>query len=139
MDKLKQMLVESGIKPTYQRIKVLEYFQQNNNHPTVDMIFAALYRKVPTLSRTTIYNALDVFKKHGLISVLTITGSELRYEYRTKSHHHFLCRICGNIIDMDVKCPFQEKKNSEGHQIEEIHGYFKGVCKECLKNMPQEI
>jgi len=133
MIELKQLLIDRGIKPTYQRIKILEYLQQNRNHPTVDMIFTALDNKVPTLSKTTVYNTLDVFNKKGLVNILTITGSELRYDIYTKSHHHFLCRKCNKILDIAVECSYFKNKEAYGHKIEEIHGYFKGVCKDCLE------
>ena len=132
MKELKRLLLEKGIKPTYQRIKVLEYLNKNKNHPTVDMIYVALYKKVPTLSRTTVYNTLDAFSKNGLVNVLTITGSELRYDIHTEQHHHFLCKECGRIIDMNIKCPYLERAKNGEHKIEEIHGYFKGICKDCL-------
>lgn len=134
MKELKQLLLERGIKPTYQRIKILEYLKKYNTHPTVDMIFTALYNKVPTLSKTTVYNTLDVFNKNGILDIITITGSEQRYDYNVQPHHHFLCKECASIIDIDVKCPYFSKWTTEEHKIEEVHGYFKGVCKDCLKN-----
>ena len=134
MIKLKQLLLEKGIKPTYQRIKILEYLQKNQMHPTVEMIFAALYDKVPTLSKTTVYNTLDVFNRKGLLDIITITGSEQRYDFNVESHHHFLCKKCGAIIDIEVSCPYLSKWATGEHKIEEVHGYFKGICKDCLKN-----
>lgn len=133
MEKYKQILVDRGIKPTFQRLKILEFLDKNHSHPTVDMIYAALYKKVPTLSKTTVYNTLDVFRKYHLVDVLTITESEIRYEYILQPHHHFYCRQCGKIIDLDVSCVYQEEMCVEGHRIESIHGYFKGICSECLQ------
>lgn len=131
MDKYKQMLIDKGIKPTFQRIKILEYLENKPHHPTADMIYADLYKDVPTLSKTTVYNTLDVLRKNSLVNVLTITESELRYEYHHQTHHHFLCRICGEIIDIDARCTYEKSMNIQGHKIEEIHGYFKGVCNSC--------
>ena len=48
---------------------------------------------------------------------------------------------CGAIIDVDVSCVYQNTKSIDGHKIEEIQGYFKGICINCLKelgNNPQE-
>ncbi len=132
MEKYKQILVDRGIKPTYQRIKILEYLDRNHTHPTVEMIYVALSKKVPTLSKTTVYNTLDVLRKFGLVDVLTITESKIRYEYILHPHHHFYCRHCGKILDLDVNCVYQEKMCVEGHKIEAIHGYFKGICSDCL-------
>ena len=132
MEKYKQILVDSGIKPTYQRIKILEYLDKHHNHPTVEMIYAALYKKVPTLSKTTVYNTLDVLRKFDLVDILTITETETRFEYVHHPHHHFYCRHCGKILDINVNCAYQEQMSVEGHKIEAIHGYFKGICKDCL-------
>lgn len=132
MEKYKQILVDRGIKPTFQRIKILEYLDKNHSHPTVDMIYSALYKKVPTLSKTTVYNTLDIFREHELVDILTITESEIRYEYILHPHHHFFCKRCGKIIDLDVNCVYQDMMCVEGHKIEAIHGYFKGICSECL-------
>lgn len=138
MEHYKQILIDKGIKPTYQRIKILEYLDKNKAHPTVDMIYAALFKKVPTLSKTTVYNTLDVLRKHDLVDVLTITESEMRYEYIHQPHHHFYCRQCKMIVDIDVNCVYQEEMCVEGHKIEQIHGYFKGICSNCLSKMGEK-
>jgi len=138
MERFKNLLKDKGLKPTYQRLKVLEYMDKHmDNHPTVEMIYEALTRELPTLSMTTIYNTLDALVDKGLVSAVTITGTEVRYDYITSSHHHLLCRKCNEIIDIDIKCPMTEKdkKEAHGHKIEEVHGYFKGLCKDCLKKI----
>lgn len=132
MEKFKQLLVDKGIKPTYQRIKILEYLETHENHPTVEMIYKALYKKVPTLSRTTVYNTLDIFREHGLVALLSTTDSEARYEYNFDSHHHFICKECGAIIDIPVKCSFRMVLEREGHRVDEVHGNFIGICSKCL-------
>ena len=138
METYKEILKDSGIKPTYQRIKILEFLDKNEIHPTVDMIYIELFKKVPTLSKTTVYNTLDVLRKHDLVNALTISESELRFEYARRPHHHFMCRKCGSIFDIDVGCVYQNTMSIEEHKIEEIQGYFKGVCKNCLNENSQE-
>jgi len=85
------------------------------------------------LSLTTVYNTLSSFSKVGLVSAVTITGTELRYDVITTPHHHLLCRLCSRIIDIDVACPNAYRKSINGYKIEEAHGYFKGICRECLR------
>ncbi len=132
MERYKKILLENRIKPTLQRIKIMEYLQKCHEHPTVDMIYADLHKKVPTLSKTTVYNAMEIFKAKGLVNALNITKSELRFEFNEKVHHHFLCRICHTIIDITTNCEYQKLLVIDGHQIEEIHGTFEGICKNCL-------
>ncbi len=138
MKKLKIMLKEKGIKPTYQRLKILEYMGNNlDNHPTVEMVYDKLHNDIPTLSLTTVYNTLSNFLEKRLVYGVTITGTEVRYDFNTNYHHHFLCKECGQIIDIDVKCPYAEGKRRivSGHRVDEVHGYFKGICKDCFKKV----
>ncbi|MGB8657775.1 MAG: Fur family transcriptional regulator [Candidatus Zixiibacteriota bacterium] len=134
----KEVLQKSGLKPTYQRLRILEHLRRHEAHPTVEMIYNDLVREIPTISKTTIYNTLNAFLDKGIIHAITITGTETRYDYRGSPHHHFLCRECGKIIDIDVQCPYLEKKEVAGHRIEELHGYFKGICLECLKRQQKK-
>lgn len=133
MKQPKEILQDQGLKPTFQRLRILEYLQEHNNHPTVEMIYEDLAEEIPTISKTTIYNTLNVLVEKGIIHAVTITGTESRYDYESFPHHHFLCIRCGKVIDIDIECPYMRKKQIGGHKIEELHGYFKGICKECLK------
>ena len=103
------------------------------NHPTADEIYSELKKKNPAISKTTIYNALETLQKNNLVQNLTISGSEQRYEKKDEMHHHFLCKKCRKIIDIEIACPNINKILRQGHKVEEVHGYFKGYCKECLK------
>lgn len=133
MEQYVKILKEHAIKITPQRLEVLKYLDTHRNHPTAYEIYEALKKDNPSLSKTTVYNSLEVLQRHDIIHSLTISGSELRYDFRTEVHHHFLCRKCGKIIDIDVGCPYMDEFLNGGHRVEEVHGYFKGICKECLK------
>jgi Fe2+ or Zn2+ uptake regulation protein len=50
-------------------------------------------------------------------------------------HHHFLCKKCGEILDIEIICPNLDRIIEHGHKVEEVHGYFKGICKKCIKNL----
>ncbi len=141
METFKNMLKDKGIKPTYQRLKILEYMCDNTkSHPTVEMIYEKLSKNIPTMSLTTVYNTLNALLEKGLVSAVTITGTEARFDINARSHHHFLCKECGKIIDVNVECPFaMGEKSISGHRIEEVHGYFKGTCEDCLERRSNKI
>ena len=132
-EKYVKLLKENSIKITPQRLEILRYLDENRIHPTVDEIYSALKEKNPSLSKTTVYNSVETLREHGIIQSITISGSELRYDFETKMHHHFLCKKCGNIIDIDVECAFLNKFLHGKHRVDEVHGYFKGICEDCLK------
>ena len=132
-EKYVRLLRDKSIKVTPQRLEILRYLDENRMHPTVDQIYSNLKRKNPSLSKTTVYNSLEILGKCVIIQSLTISASELRYDFKQKMHHHFLCKKCGNIIDIDNECPNIGKILESGHKVEEVHGYFKGICDKCVK------
>ena len=133
MKKYVKLLKANQIKITPQRLAIIRHLDENRIHPTADDIYSDLKEENPSLSKTTVYNSLDILSKHDLIQVLTIKESELRYDFKTTPHHHFLCKTCGSIIDIDIECPHLNNMLNGEHKIEEVHGYFKGICKDCLK------
>jgi Fe2+ or Zn2+ uptake regulation protein len=128
-----ETLKKNGLKVTSARLEVMKYLERSNHHPTADEIYTALKKKNPSLSKTTVYNILETLRMHDIIQVLTISKSEQRYEFGNKMHHHFLCKKCGNITDIDIECPFLHGMLKGEHKVEEVHGYFKGICKKCLR------
>lgn len=132
-EKYVKLLKENSIKVTPQRLEILKYLDENRIHPTADQIYTGLKEKNPSLSKTTVYNSVETLKEHGLIQSLTVSSSESRYDFRTDSHHHFLCKKCGKIIDIDIICPNMNEILEGGHKVEEVHGYFEGICKKCME------
>jgi Fe2+ or Zn2+ uptake regulation protein len=135
LKKYVSILKDNNLKVTPQRISILKYLDEHKNHPTVDQIYSKLKIWTPSLSKTTVYNALQALERYGVITAITISGSEMRYDFNNKMHHHFLCKHCGRIIDIDIKCPNIDKITANGYIINELHGYFKGICKDCTKKM----
>ena len=133
LEKYVTILKQNQLKITPQRLAIMKYLDENRTHPTADRIYIDLKEKNPALSKTTVYNSVETLREHGIIQSLTISGSELRYDFENKMHHHFLCKKCGNIIDIDVECAFLNKFLHGKHRVDEVHGYFKGVCEDCLK------
>ena len=133
LEKYVKILKENNLKVTPQRLIVLKYLGEHYTHPTTEKIYSDLKSNNPSLSKTTVYNSLETLEKHGIIQSLTISGSELRYDFKQGMHHHFLCKKCGKIVDIDIECPNVERMSSYGHKVEEIHGYIKGICMECLR------
>jgi Fur family peroxide stress response transcriptional regulator len=132
------MLQAKGIKPTFQRVRILDALLRQRSHPTIKTLHDRLLRTVPTLSKTTLYTTLELFAARGLAARLTIDSGEIRYDGVAAPHHHFLCGRCGAILDLDIACPTGRRGAIQGHAIHEVHGYFKGVCKDCLIQYPKE-
>lgn len=133
-DFLSKELKKKNIRLSHHRLKVLEYLSSNLNHPTVDKIFVDLQKEVPTLSKTTIYNTLDVLVKAGMARVVTIEDNETRYDIITENHGHFKCERCGLIYNFAIDLSEYNSQDLAGFDVFERSVYFKGICYGCLSN-----
>jgi len=122
-------LMENGINPSYQRVKIIEYLLKKRNHPTIDMIFRDLKKEMPRLSKTTIYNTLKLFIEKNIVKPLTIEDNILRYDAETNLHGHFKCNKCGTIVDVNLNSKNIDTHVLKNFTITEQHFYFQGNCK----------
>ena len=134
LEQVREELNKRGIKPSHQRIKVLEYLMGHFVHPTVDMIYHQVHREVPTLSKTTVYNTLNQFVETGLIRIINIEDNETRYDINVHDHGHFKCVACGAIYDFPVNMEGLGDAGLAGFAIQDRNVYFKGTCPACLSD-----
>jgi len=131
MEKAARILTKSGIKPTLQRVHVLKVIMDYKNHMSADEIFRLLQNKLPTISRATIYNTLNLLSKRGVLLEI-VTPESVRYDYVEKPHHHFYCERCKKVYDLHDELPSLNIKEIEGHKVKKVEYYIVGICKNCL-------
>lgn len=125
-----------GIKPSLQRIAIMKYLIENRIHPTIEDIYNALYVKIPTLSKTTVYNTLKLFAEQGAVLALVIDDKNVRFDIDTSSHAHFQCCSCNKVFDIPVKeLDLLQIRQIGDLLITESHLYYKGYCKDCKNKM----
>lgn len=127
----KERLLRYGIRPSLQRLAVMDYLMKNRVHPTVDKIFSDLYPLMPTLSRTTIYNTLKLLVDSGAAIMLTIDEKNTRFDAETKPHTHFMCSKCGAVIDLNITPPELKGNYIDDCEILNSELYVYGYCPEC--------
>lgn len=137
-DDLTEELIKNDIKPSVQRIKILEYMQNCHDHPTADQLYNALKQTVHSLSKATVYNTLTLFAEKGLVRVLTLENTENRYDIITANHGHFLCETCGRIADFEINIESFKTAALNAYKIHQKDVFFKGVCPECLSKSIKE-
>ena len=134
--KAQEYLQSYGIKPSLQRIAIVEYLMENRIHPTADEIYNALYIQVPTLSKTTVYNTLRLFAEQKAVLTLMIDDKNVRFDIDTSCHAHFQCCGCNKVFDIPVgESDLLQVKQIGNLFITESHLYYKGYCKDCAVKM----
>ncbi len=130
--KAKERLESYGIKPSLQRMAVMEYLMTHRTHPTAEMIFTDLYPHIPTLSKATVYNTLNLLVERGAIRHITIEEKNARFDACMLPHIHFRCKTCGTILDIDVESHWIPNM-PEGIKVDASETYCIGSCPKCNK------
>ena len=130
-----QYLLQYAIKPSVQRSAVMDFLLKNRIHPTIDEIYSALAPSMPTLSKTTVYNTLNLFLEHGAVQLLRLDEKNARYDVDTSAHGHFLCKSCNKVYDIFNLKPsmFQFPQNLQ-FDIESVEISYAGTCHTCKSN-----
>lgn len=122
------------MKQTVQRRAILEELQGRTDHPTADRLYATVRRRLPDLSRTTVYRVLDVLVRHGSVSRIQCPGAAERYDARVERHHHAVCRRCERIVDVEnARLDRLPVPRVAGFRVADYSVYFSGVCTSCRK------
>ncbi len=126
-----EMLREHGIRPSYQRVRVLQYLHEAANHPTAEVIFAHIAPEMPSLSLATVYNTLHTLVHSGLARTVNLHGVETRYDASTHTHGHFRCENCGTIRNFRIDIEDSLFDELSQYEIRQRDVYFSGLCPTC--------
>ena len=139
MARLHRQIVETmaqsrGLKMTPQRRAIIDYMQSAYHHPTADEVLQTVNRKFPMTSRATVYNTLNWLKQEGMIKEVFEAGS-VRFDPNTEHHHHFVCRECGMVED--IECDLIGTVNicslPASQKVEFFEVTLRGLCASCQK------
>ena len=97
-----EYLLSYHIKPSVQRIAIMDYLLNHKTHPCIDEIYTALCKEIPTLSKTTVYNTLKLFVEYGAAKMLTIDEKNACFDGDVHPHAHFQCKVCNKIYDVEI-------------------------------------
>ncbi len=136
MDNFYQRSKEHGLKVTPQRTTIYQELTKAKDHPTADVIYKRIVKKIPNISFDTVNRTLLTFSKMGILNIVEGYGQPKRYDPDIETHHHFRCIQCNSIID------FHNKEYDNITVPEEIQEQFlvtgkkvilEGFCNKCRR------
>jgi Fe2+ or Zn2+ uptake regulation protein len=131
---LNTRLREAGLRATRPRLAVYSALESLGGHRSADEVYDHIVTEGDQLSRASVYNALAALTAAGLVLTADAGPGRALYETATAWHHHAVCRVCGEVSDMD--CAIGAKPclspGGEWGQIDEAQIIFRGVCADCL-------
>ncbi|MCD6453367.1 MAG: transcriptional repressor [Dehalococcoidales bacterium] len=132
------ILRHRGYRLTPQRRAVLRVIASSHDHLTPAAIYERARQKYPDIGLVTVYRALEVLGKLGLICEMHTGGDCRSYLMRRPSghHHHLICSGCGEVIDFadcDLSSLEQRLTQKTGFKIEGHLLEFFGRCRNCQR------
>jgi len=131
--KIKDYLSENGIRPMNKRVKIMNYLVSKRNHPTAEMIYLEMVNEIAGLSKTTVYNTLNLFVQEGIARALNIDSNELRFDADVSQHGHFKCKECGEVYDFSLNKDMLQDLRLRNFILTDYQFSIKGICSICLK------
>jgi len=126
-----EILKSYDIRPSVIRVMIYDYLKGTDVHPTVDEIYTELSEKIPTLSKTSVYNTVKLFADSGLSKTITIDKTQVRYDADITMHGHFMCEKCNKVYDFSLDRNLTD--DLVGFDISAKEVYYCGVCRKCNK------
>ena len=119
-------------RDTAQRRAIRKAFSALNRPLSPQEILEAAQVQVPNMGLATVYRTVKSLTESRDLIVVDVPGEPQRYELAGKEHHHhFSCRQCGRMFEMDG-CPGDlERLVPRGFTMEDHEVYIYGRCREC--------
>lgn len=139
-EKINQLLRNKGYKLTVQRQVIIDVFLENmDTHLSPEEVYEFVKEKYPEIGLATVYRALQLFEKLGVLYKLNFDDGCSRYELTTGTegghhHHHLICVDCGKVIEvkLDLLDNLEnEIERDEKFEIIDHNLQFFGYCKDC--------
>lgn len=135
MSDLLERLRGRGWRLTSQRRVVAEVLDGDHVHLTADEVHARAARRLPEISRATVYNTLGELVSLGEVTEVSTDGRAKRYDPNGhRPHHHLVCSNCGTIRDVHpTGDPLGDLPDDErfGFTVSTVEVTYRGVCPSC--------
>jgi Fe2+ or Zn2+ uptake regulation protein len=134
-----QVIRDAGLRATKPRVLIYGLLQEAGGHRTADEVAGLVGDNGQRLPRASVYNVLDDLSRADLVMRADRGPGTAIYEVADTWHHHFVCRVCGEVTD--VPCAIGSKPcldaDMPGATIDEAQIIFRGVCASCTaSNQP---
>ena len=117
---------------TRQRSVIQRVLLEANRPLSPHDILEAAQAKAPGLGIATVYRAIHAMTTEGTLVPVEVPGEAPRYESAGKEHHHhFQCRECDDVFDIQGCPPDIQKLAPKGFRLEGHQVVLYGVCPPC--------
>jgi Fur family ferric uptake transcriptional regulator len=124
-----------GLRPTAQRVAVLEELAREPNDATAQVLHERLRAAGRPIGLATVYRTLDALAEARLVEPLAHFREALCYRVCGDGHHHHLvCSECHAIVELDgceLEEPLAAVAAGHGYVVTSHHLEVVGLCAAC--------
>lgn len=101
-ESLTELLRQSGIHPTHQRVEIAMVFFSRQEHLSADRMLTLVNERHPETSRATVYNTLKLFVEKRLAREVIADPNRVFYDPNVRPHYHRYDIETGQLTDIDA-------------------------------------
>lgn len=111
-------------------------------HPSADEVYSAVKEKERGVGRATVFRNLNLLSDEGIFLKVCFQGEPTRYDTNPAPHDHFVCRVCGKIVDLPPTGKGENVNNQadfpSGITVESKSVTYYGLCDKCAARSKKE-
>lgn len=132
-------LVRNDLRKTKERTTVLSQICSLKSHFDVEMLFKRMEEIKYRVSRSTIYNTIELLVNANIVVRHQFNSQLVQYELKCLSimHHHTICTNCGAVQEVKnvmIENVFSQIKMPK-FDVEHYSLYLFGICSKCKYRM----
>lgn len=123
-----------GFRMTSQRLAILHVLRHAGTHLSPGEVYKQAKRDLPGLTEPTVYRTLEFLAENDLARPAYTGNGHLMYQIAGNDHHHVVCRICGDEVEVEhalLENLFRKLESTSGYLRIDSHVTFLGICPNC--------
>lgn len=127
-ESIREILETANLKPTVQRLSLLQYLLEDADHPTAEQVRDWAYGHLGQISQATVYNTLNSLVSAGIIRQFKFGHSDcVIYDCNVSDHFHFLDETSGKLFDIQTHEIKLKSRLPNHFQLKSIDILFRGT------------
>lgn len=123
-----------GLSATHQRQVIYQTVMSLPGHPSAELVYEEVRRRIPSISLATVYKNIRIFLDSGIFQEVSLHHGSLRVEPNLRPHHHVVCVRCKSVSDLDeaeLEPVRLKHKLPRGFRLQRIAVDVLGLCENC--------
>lgn len=135
LDQAVQIMKKGGLKATKQRLALLQLlFEKKDFYQTLAELTKQMREQFAKMSNETVYRNIKELEQLQIVETRLFDNgvrAKFQCDFNNTKHAHFICEMCGQIIEIEQPDITAILTRLPGFAIEQEHFELIGTCADC--------